>query len=201
VSALVATHLAASAAALTWVLLEWAAYRRPTALGLLTGAVAGLVAVTPASGFVGPVPALVIGMIVAPLSFYAIRMKDRFRYDDALDVFGVHCVGGIWGALATGLFAAVSVNPACANGLLMGGGPALLVKQLAGVGVALLVAAVATPVIALTLKATAGLRVSVEEEDSGLDLSEHGESAYAGAATGSEDTVITGAAAAAPVEA
>lgn len=201
VSALVATHLAAAAAALAWALLEWLVFRRPTALGLLTGAVAGLVAVTPASGFVGPLPALAIGALVAPLSFYAIRMKDRFRYDDALDVFGVHCVGGIWGALATGLFAATSVNPSGANGLLMGGGATLLLKQAAGIGVALGVAGVSTLLIAMVLRFTIGLRVGHEEEDAGLDLSEHGESAYAGPATGSEDIVVASTADAVPADA
>lgn len=186
-SAFVATHLAAAAAALTWMAIEWVKYRRPTALGLATGAVAGLVAVTPAAGFVTPLAALVIGATVSFVSFAALRMKERFRYDDALDVFGVHGVGGAWGALATGLFASVSVNEAGANGLFMGGGAGLLVRQLAGVGVAVALAVAGTLLIALPLKAVLGLRVASADEEAGLDLTQHGEAGYAGPSTGSEN--------------
>jgi Amt family ammonium transporter len=185
-SAFVATHLAAAAAALSWVAIEWIVYRKPTALGLATGAVAGLVAVTPASGFVGPSPAMAIGALVSVVSFGALRLKGRFGYDDALDVFGVHGVGGAWGALATGLFASQAVNPLGANGLFYGGGAALLLKQVAGVVVAVGLAVAGTLVIAWVLKVTIGLRVSAEDEDAGLDLSQHGESGYAGPSTGSE---------------
>jgi Amt family ammonium transporter len=192
-SAFVATHLAAAAAGLAWVGIEWVVYRRPTALGLATGAVAGLVAVTPAAGFVGPMAAIVIGAFVSVISFAAIRAKERFRYDDALDVFGVHGVGGTWGALATGLFASLAVNPGGANGLLMGGGIAPVLRQCAGVGVAVALAVVGTLVIGLALKATIGLRVSDEEEDTGMDLSQHGEAGYAGPSTGSENGLGAGA--------
>src|SRR5208283_62451 len=120
VSAFVATHLSAAAAALGWMSAEWAATGKPTVLGAASGAVAGLVAITPASGFVGPVPAIIIGLAAGVICFSAVRMKPRFGYDDALDVVGVHAVGGIFGALATGLFASALVNPAGANGLLSG---------------------------------------------------------------------------------
>lgn len=187
VSAFVATHIAAAAAGLSWVAVEWIVYRRPTALGLATGAVAGLVAVTPASGFVGPVAALFVGLAVSPISFLAVRLKSRFGYDDALDVFGVHGVGGTWGALATGVFASRSINANGADGLLHGGGLSLLGKQAVGVGVAVLLAALGTAMIGWVVKATMGLRAADAEEDIGLDLSQHGESGYAGPATGSEN--------------
>lgn len=189
-SAFVATHLAAASAALTWMAIEWVKYRRPTALGLATGAVAGLVAVTPAAGFVAPWAALLIGALVSFVSFAALRMKERFRYDDALDVFGVHGVGGACGALATGLFASVAVNSAGADGLFMGGGATLLGKQLAGVAVAVVLAVVGTLLIALPLKATIGLRVAPADEEAGLDLTQHGEAGYAGPSTGSENGLV-----------
>lgn len=187
-SAFVVTHIAAATAGLMWVSIEWIAYRKPTALGMATGAVAGLVAITPASGYVGPMAALAIGGGVSVISFFAIKLKERFGYDDALDVFGVHGVGGMWGALATGLFASKAVNAGGADGLLMGGGISLVLKQLAGIGTAVAVAAVATLIIAAIVRALVGLRVSSDEEDAGLDLGEHGESGYAGPSTGSEET-------------
>ncbi len=187
VSAFVATHIAAAAAGLSWVAVEWIVYRRPTALGLATGAVAGLVAVTPASGFVGPVAALFIGLAVSPISFLAVRLKSRFGYDDALDVFGVHGVGGTWGALATGIFASRAINASGADGLLHGGGLSLLGKQAVGVGMAVLLAVLGTAIIGWVVQATMGLRAPDAEEDIGLDLSQHGESGYAGPATGSEN--------------
>src|SRR5205085_8979472 len=109
-TAFVVTHIAAAVAGLTWILIEWATLKQPTALGFATGAVAGLVAITPASGFVGPMAAIAIGVGVAFISFFAIKLKTRLGYDDALDVFGVHGIGGIWGALATGLFASKAIN-------------------------------------------------------------------------------------------
>jgi Amt family ammonium transporter len=181
-SAFIATHIAAATAALTWVLIEWIAHRRPTALGFATGAVAGLVAITPASGYVGPLAAIVLGAGVSLISFYAIKLKTKLGYDDALDVFGVHGVGGMWGALATGLFATKAVNAAGADGLFYGGGMALLGKQLLGVAVAVGYAGVGTLVLALILKSVMGLRVSADDEESGLDLTQHGEEAYSNAA-------------------
>ncbi len=180
-AAFIATHIAAAIAGLTWTLIEWMAYKKPTALGFATGAVAGLVAITPAAGFVGPIPAILIGIGVAFISFFAIRLKHRFHYDDTLDVFGVHGVGGIWGALATGLFASLAVNSAGANGLFYGGGFAQLGKQALAAGTAVVYAAFVTFVLVKILNAVMGLRVSADEEEAGLDLAQHGESGYSGA--------------------
>jgi len=178
-SAFIATHIAASIAGLTWALIEWVTYKRPTALGFATGAVAGLVAITPAAGFVGPVPAILIGAGVSFISFFAIRLKNRFHYDDTLDVFGVHGVGGTWGALATGLFCSAAVNSAVkTNGLFYGGGVAQLGRQALAAGAAIAFAALATFLIVLVLKAVMGLRVTEDEENAGLDLAQHGESGY-----------------------
>ncbi len=193
-NAFVVTHIAAAVAGLTWILIEWVVLKQPTALGWATGAVAGLVAITPASGFVGPFAAIAIGCGVAFCSYLAIRMKSRLGYDDTLDVFGVHCIGGIWGALATGLFARSSINPAvlapegkpAINGLLTGGGPGLLVNQVIGVLVALALGGVMTFLIASVLKAVMGLRATPEQEDAGLDLTQHGEAGYAGPTAGAE---------------
>jgi Amt family ammonium transporter len=178
-SAFVVTHIAAATAGLVWVLIEWIVYKKPTALGLATGAVAGLVAITPASGFVGPLAALFIGGAVSVISFFAIKLKARFGYDDTLDVFGVHGVGGIWGALATGLFAQKAVNSAGADGLFFGGAD-LLTKQVIAVGIAVAFAVIGTLILGLLLKATMGLVVSRNEEEVGLDISQHGESGYTG---------------------
>ncbi|MCS6777571.1 MAG: ammonium transporter [Chloroherpetonaceae bacterium] len=199
VSAFVVTHVAAAVAGLVWVLIEWVAYKKPTALGFATGAVAGLVAITPASGFVGPIAAIVIGAGVSFVSFFAIKMKAKLGYDDTLDVFGVHCMGGIWGALATGLFAQKAINSAGADGLFFGGGFELLGKQVVGVLVALALAVVGTLVIGGILKATIGLRAADDEEDAGLDLALHGESAYAGPSYGAEAVVAESGAMFAPM--
>ena len=176
-SAFVVTHVAAAAAGLMWILIEWIVYKKPTALGMATGAVAGLVAITPASGFVGPLSALAIGLGVSLISFFAIKLKAKFGYDDTLDVFGVHGVGGIWGALATGLFAQKAINSAGADGLFFGGSE-LIVKQLIAVGVAVGYAALMTLVLGMILKMTMGLAVTPGEEEAGLDITQHGESAY-----------------------
>jgi len=178
-SAFIVTHIASASAALTWVLIEWIAYKKPTALGLATGAVAGLVAITPASGFVGPMPAIVIGAVVSLLSFGAIKLKTKLGYDDSLDVFGVHGVGGTWGALATGLFASKLVNSAGADGLFFGN-PALVGKQLIAIVITMVYSMVVTFILVSILKAVMGLRVPAEEETTGLDVAEHGESGYAG---------------------
>ena len=185
-AAFVTTHIAAASAGMTWVMIEWMVHKRPTALGMATGAVAGLVAITPASGFVTPLSAIGIGIGVALISFQAIKLKSRLGYDDTLDVFGVHGVGGIFGALATGLLASKAVNAAGANGLLAGGGLSLLGKQFVGVSIAVLYAGVGTWVLASILKMVMGLRVSSEVEESGLDITQHGESGYADSATGDE---------------
>jgi Amt family ammonium transporter len=180
-SAFVVTHVATAVAGLTWILIEWVAYKKPTALGFATGAVAGLVAITPASGFVGPVPAMLIGAGVSFLSFIAIKLKNLFHYDDTLDVFGVHGVGGTWGALATGLFCSAAVNSAGADGLFYGGGFTQLGKQAIAVAAAIAFAAVMTLILITVLKATMGLRVTPDEEEAGLDLAQHGEAGYSAA--------------------
>ena len=190
-SAFMVTHIAASVAGLTWVLIEWIAYKQPTALGFATGAVAGLVAITPASGFVGPMPAIAIGAGVSVISFFGIKLKSKLGYDDSLDVFGVHGLGGTWGAIATGLFAQKSVNSLGADGLLFGGGTTLLVKQFIAIGIAWAIAIVGTLVIATVVKAVMGLRVDTDSEETGLDLTQHGESGYAGPSTGSDAEVLT----------
>ncbi len=179
VSAFCTTHIAAAAAGLTWILIEWVKFKKPSALGFATGAVAGLVAITPASGFVSITSAIIIGICVSFISFNAIKLKTIFKFDDALDVFGVHGVGGMFGAIATGLFASTAINVAGANGLLEGGGSALVLKQLAAVGSTVSFAAIGTFVIVKLLQLTIGIRVSADEESAGLDVSLHSEEAYA----------------------
>ncbi|HZT43567.1 MAG TPA: ammonium transporter [Chthonomonadaceae bacterium] len=178
--AFIGTHIACATAALAWVLLEWVVYKKPTALGLATGAVAGLVAITPASGFVSPLAAMALGALVSCICFYAIRLKHRFGYDDTLDVFGVHGIGGTWGAIATGLFASLAINASGANGLFVGGGFALLGKQLLAIVIVMLYAPLATFMIATGIKAVMGLRAEPDEEEAGLDLTQHGEAGYSG---------------------
>jgi ammonium transporter, Amt family len=178
VSAFVATHLGASAATLSWVIAEWWRTGKPTVLGAASGAVAGLVAITPASGYVGPVAAIVIGGVAGVVCYAAVRMKARFGYDDALDVVGVHGVGGIWGALATGVFASAAVNSAGADGLLNGNPRQLLVQAIA-VAASVAFAFVGSLILLKITEATVGLRVDEEAESMGLDLSEHEENGYA----------------------
>ena len=178
VSAFVATHIAAALAGMSWMLAEWFFSGKPTMLGAASGAVAGLVAITPAAGYVTPMAAIFIGAAGGVVCYSAVMMKSRLGYDDSLDVVGVHGVGGIVGAIATGVFATTTVNPAGANGLLYGN-PGLVVTQILAVGITVLLAVVGTSVILLVLKAVMGLRVSEDEERMGLDLSQHSESAYA----------------------
>ena len=178
ISAFVATHLAGATAALTWLVIEWALYKKPSALGFASGAVAGMVAITPAAGFLRPGPAIVVGLVAAFVSFYAIKVKNRLGYDDSLDVFAVHGCAGIWGMIATGLFATLAVNPNGADGLL-NGNPEQLGRQLIAVAVAIVFAAVGTFVVArITSLLTLGLRSSAEDEENGLDVTEHGEVGY-----------------------
>ena len=178
VSAFVATHLGASAAALAWAAAEWWTLGKPTVLGIASGAVAGLVAITPACGYVTPMSALIIGLGAGLLCYWAVRLKPRLGYDDALDVVGVHGVGGSWGALATGLFASAAVNPAGANGLFYGN-PRQLLVQLVAVLASGAFSFVASLVLFKIVDVTVGLRVSEEAEQMGVDLSEHDENAYA----------------------
>ncbi|MCM8776528.1 MAG: ammonium transporter [Candidatus Omnitrophica bacterium] len=178
VSAFIATNTAAAAAALTWMTIEWKILGKPTVLGGATGAVAGLVAITPASGFVSPMSAIGIGLLVGIICYVAVAMiKLKLAYDDSLDAFGVHGVGGTVGALATGIFAEKLVNPAGNNGLFWGN-PSQLLVQGVGVLATMMYSIVLTFVILKILDATLGLRVSNEDEVVGLDITQHEESAY-----------------------
>jgi ammonium transporter, Amt family len=177
-SAFLATNTGASAAALGWMFTEWATRGKPTVLGAASGAVAGLVAITPASGYVGPLSSIVIGAVAGALCYTACNLKSRFGYDDSLDVVGVHAVGGTWGALATGLFASKAINDGGADGLFFGN-PGQLWTQLVAVVSTIVLAVVLTWVILKVVDAVVGLRVSDEDEVAGLDLSQHSETAYA----------------------
>ena len=178
-SAFMNTNTAGAAALLGWLAAERLRHGKCTTLGAAGGAVAGLAAVTPCAGFVSPLGALAIGVLAGVLCEFAVEWKHRLGYDDALDVVGVHLVGGVFGALALGLFATKSINAAGANGLFYGGGFAQLGKQAVGTGAALGYTVVVTLVIALVLKKLIGNRVSESVEDLGLDVSLHGEIAYA----------------------
>jgi len=176
--AFVTTTVATASAGLTWALIEWQQNGAPTALGTVTGAVAGLVAITPACGFVNPMNAIFIGIIVSFLCYLAIaKVKSYFKYDDSLDVFGVHGVGGIWGTIATGLFAEKAVNDAGANGLFFGGAHQFLVQCML-VAVTVVFAAAMTWILFKLVDAVIGVRVEKTNEIVGLDLTQHSESAY-----------------------
>ncbi len=177
-NAFVTTNTAAAAAVLSWTLTEWVAKGKPTVLGAATGAVAGLVAITPAAGFVGALSAIIIGVGAGVFCYAACNLKTKLGYDDSLDVVGVHGIGGIWGALATGLFASTAINPGGADGLFFGN-PAQLKIQAIAVAATCAFAFIGTTIILGVLKAIMGLRVTQEGEMMGLDLSEHSESAYA----------------------
>jgi len=185
-SAFVATHFAAAAAAIGWAAAEWFRNGKPSVLGGISGAVAGLVAITPAAGFVKPMPAILIGLIAVVFCYWMVaKVKGMFGYDDSLDAFGVHGAGGTLGAILTGVFAVTAVNPifkdsqgnALASGLLEGNAHQLL-NQLVGVAIAWVLAIVGTLLILKLVDMTIGLRVSEEEEVQGLDLSQHGEEGY-----------------------
>ena len=176
-TALVTTNTAAAMGLLTWMTASWMRHGRPSVVGASAGAVAGLVAITPAAGFVSPMAAIVIGFLAGALCFAAVEYVVRRRVDDALDVFGVHGVGGIVGALATGVFASTAINPAGRDGLLSGNVDLLVTQLIAVVVVAVYSAAVTWGILKL-LDLTLGLRVAPEEEREGLDRSLHGEPAY-----------------------
>jgi Amt family ammonium transporter len=178
-SAFVATNLGAAAGALGWSAFETVKDGRATTLGAASGAVAGLVAITPASGFVGALGSIVIGLAAGLVCAWAVSLKFRFGYDDALDVVGVHMVGGVAGAMLTGIFADLAVNPAGADGLIAGGGTALLGKQALAVIVTAAFSFGASWVVAKLVDATVGLRVTSDHEVAGLDLSLHSEVGYA----------------------
>lgn len=176
-SAFVVTNTATAAAALGWMAVEWMYRGKPTVLGAASGAVAGLVAITPASGFVGPISSIIIGVVAGALCFWAVMLKGRLGYDDSLDAVGIHGIGGTWGALATGLFASKAINAAGNDGLFFGN-PGQLWIQFVAVLATWVFAFVGTYVILKVVDATMGLRVSDEEEQLGLDLSQHEERAY-----------------------
>jgi Amt family ammonium transporter len=177
VQALVTTNTAAAAAGLMWMLLSWLD-NKPSVLGIVTGAVVGLVAITPAAGYVTPLAAIVIGAVAAPISYYAIRFRQKRNLDESLDVWACHGMGGTWGALATGLFATTAVNPGGADGLFYGN-PMQFVIQAVAVVASIAMAFGVTYGLAKVLGAVMGLRVSDNEEEVGLDISAHGERAYA----------------------
>ncbi|MDQ3645725.1 MAG: ammonium transporter [Actinomycetota bacterium] len=178
-SAFLATNMGAAAGACGWALVDAKREGRATSLGIASGAVSGLVAITPASGYVGPLAAIAIGLIAGGVCAWAVGLKFKLGYDDSLDVVGVHMVGGIIGAILTGVLADVALNPAGADGLLAGGGAALLGKQAIAIVVTLVFSFVATLGIAKAVDMTVGLRVTEEDEITGLDLSQHAEAGYA----------------------
>ena len=177
-SAFVATNTSAATAAFTWMVLSWL-YRRPTLLGTVTGAVAGLVAITPAAGFVTPLAGIPIGFGAAVICYYCMVLRMKWRVDESLDVWAVHGMGGTWGALATGIFASVAVNGAGADGAIFGNF-LQVAKQLAGVAAVWVFAFGATWILGKLVDVTIGLRVPATEETVGLDISQHGERAYGG---------------------
>jgi Amt family ammonium transporter len=176
VNAFVTTNTAAAAAALTWMFINWID-RKPSALGMATGAVVGLVAITPASGFVSPASAIIIGAVAAVCSTACIRLRNKWKLDESLDVWACHGIGGAWGAIATGIFASKAVNPAGANGLIFGNWGPVGVQVLAVLTVIAFSMAL-TYVLATLVDKVWGLAVSDAEEQVGLDISQHGEEAY-----------------------
>ena len=171
-SAFVVTQIAASAGALSWMVMSWIRQKKRSVIGIATGGIAGLAAITPAAGFVGPMAAVVIGFVIGIVSFFAIEFKNKMGFDDALDVWAVHGVGGIWGALALGLFANAAINGV--DGLFFGNANQLL-AQAFGIGVVCVYSVVVTFVILKVLDWTMGLRVNEKDEEAGLDISQHGE--------------------------
>ncbi|MGE4441027.1 MAG: ammonium transporter [Desulfomicrobium sp.] len=176
-NAFVTTHVAAATAMLAWVLAEWKFHGKPTTLGAASGAVAGLVAITPAAGFVGIMASVIIGLGAGVLCYFGVSLKSRFGYDDSLDVVGIHGVGGIWGALATGLFASQSINPAGFNGLFYGN-PGQLWIQFVSVVATCAFSFLVSYALLKIVNAIVPIRVTDEEEEAGLDVAIHSESAY-----------------------
>ena len=178
VNAFVTTNLSAAAAACSWAAVEWLVTGKPTMFGTVSGVVAGLVAITPACGFVAPMAAICIGLVAGGLSFFAVSViKQKLGYDDSLDAFGVHGIGGFWGMVATGIFGTVSVNAAGTDGLLAGN-PVFLRTEFVAALVTVAYCAAVTFVIAVVVDKWLGLRVSAEEEIMGLDITQHYERAY-----------------------
>jgi Amt family ammonium transporter len=176
-NAFVVTHISAATAALTWIFVECIHRGKPTTLGVASGAVVGLVAITPAAGFVGPMSAIAIGGLGGVICYGGVILKSRFGYDDSLDVVGIHGLGGIWGALATGLFANTIINPDGANGLFFGN-PSQLFIQIVSVIATMVFAFFMTFIILKVVGVITGLRVSEQDEEKGLDISQHNETGY-----------------------
>ncbi len=176
-NAFAVTHISSAVAALSWMMTEWIHRGKPTTLGAASGAVAGLVAITPASGFVGPVSALVIGAMAGVICYGGVLLKGKLGYDDSLDVVGIHGLGGIWGALATGIFSSTLVNPNGANGLLFGN-PSQLWTQFISVVATILFSFIMTFIILKIVNMITGLRIDIEEEERGMDISLHNETGY-----------------------
>ena len=176
-NAFVTTHFAAATAMLAWVLVEWKFHGKPTTLGAASGAVAGLVAITPAAGFVGIISSVIIGIGAGVFCYFGVSLKSCLGYDDSLDVVGIHGIGGIWGALATGLFASQAINPAGFNGLFFGN-PGQLWIQFVSVVATCAFSFIVSFVLLKIVSAFVPLRVSEEEEEVGLDVAMHSESAY-----------------------
>ena len=178
INAFVTTQIGASVAALGWMIAEWWKVGKPSTLGIASGAVAGLVAITPGAGFVSPLSAMAIGLAAGVVCFFAVNLKFKFRYDDSLDVVGIHLVGGIIGSVLLGVFAQSSVNEAVPDGLLYGGGT-FFIKQIAAVLAVMAFSFVASYILARLVKAITGLRVDEDQEHQGLDISLHEERGYA----------------------
>jgi len=175
--AFVATHTSAVAATVTWVIIEWLHRGKPTMFGAATGSVAGLATITPASGFVGPMSALIIGIAAGGVCYAALNIKGKIGYDDSLDAFGVHGVGGILGTFATGLFAQTLINPSGSNGLFFGNS-GMLMSQMTAIAVTAIYSFTVTFILLKVIDKVVGLRVDEESEVSGLDISQHGETGY-----------------------
>jgi ammonium transporter, Amt family len=177
--AFLTTNTAAAAAMISWIILEMLVNKKPTVLGAATALVVGLVAITPAAGFVPIWASIIIGAVVSPLCWFSIGfLKEKLGYDDALDAFGCHGIGGIWGGIATGLFAQTSINAAAKHNGLIFGDTGLIVAQLEAIGITIVLAAVGTFVIAKLVSLVVSLRVPAKVEANGLDIVEHGETAY-----------------------
>ena len=176
-SAFLVTHIAAASAALSWALLDWIINKKPTVVGISTGAVAGLVAITPAAGFVGVGSAIIIGLMVSVFCFFMVSVvKGKLGYDDSLDAFGVHGIGGIWGAIATGLFASPLIQSAYSGAF--AGNPKQLGIQLIAIAATILYSGVVTVILFKIVEKTLGIRATDEEETAGLDITQHNEIAY-----------------------
>lgn len=179
VHAFLTTNLSGASALLSWMLLEQILHKKTTALGAATGAVVGLVAITPGAGFVPIWSAILIGGLVSPICyFFMSKVKHLFQYDDSLDAFGCHGIGGVWGGITTGIFASQDVNPLVSSNGLIYGETKLFVTQLISIGITIVIAAIATFLIVSILKVFGGIRVSADEEAQGLDVAIHSESAY-----------------------